>query len=573
MHWQSVLPNVYLFGDSCNIYAVAGPEGMLIIDAGTGKWLEHLDELPKKPVALACTHYFRDHAAGAVMAQRAGIPVFVPEGEAGIFADPAEHFRRRETYIIYDCLWDLFAPIEPVKVAGVLRDYEKLTLAGLEVEVIPQPGVTITQVGLAVKIPGGRRVIFSAETIHSPGKVARVAPLQYNYNDLGGALNVYFSAHVLREHAADALLPSLGIPMLEGTDDALAKVQQTMKDLCRNRPGMSEQFEKVGLEPMHKITEHVYQSGAGLANTWFILSDSGKVLAIDYGYNFFLGTYCWPAQSKPTTRRALLHSLKGLKQQLGRDRIDTVLLSHFHEDHTCGVPLLQRLFGTQVWAADNFADLVEFPERHCFPCNWHIPMKVDRRLPVDMSPVRWEEYTFRLAPMDGHTRFAALIAFEADRKRFAHTGDQYFFQNRTADAGYENNLVMRNYVFRNGALIDGYERSGRWMLEYRPDIVIQGHQPAMITDGHFFARIEDFSKEYREMHEAAMPLGADETHFNLDGWGGWIWPYHTRQKSSGPATVRVTVRNPLPRAATLQVRLVGPKGWKGTSTLFDAEAR
>src|SRR5690349_1029732 len=62
----------------------------------------------------------------------------------------------------------------------------------------------------------------------------------------------------------------------------------------------------------------------------------------------------------------------------------------------------------------------------CCPCDWPQPIRVDRRLSLD-QPVQWEEYTFHFGAMNGHTRFAALIGFEADGKRFAHTGDQYFF--------------------------------------------------------------------------------------------------------------------------------------------------
>ena len=80
MAWEQVLPGVYRFPDSCNVYALVGPEGCVIVDAGTGGWLDHVRSLPKPPVVLLLTHYFRDHAAGAVRAARAGIPVWVPEG-------------------------------------------------------------------------------------------------------------------------------------------------------------------------------------------------------------------------------------------------------------------------------------------------------------------------------------------------------------------------------------------------------------------------------------------------------------------------------------------------------------
>ena len=68
MSWITVLPNVYLWRDSCNVYAIIGSQGAVIVDAGTGQWLEHLDELPAKPVVLVCTHFFRDHSAGALKA-------------------------------------------------------------------------------------------------------------------------------------------------------------------------------------------------------------------------------------------------------------------------------------------------------------------------------------------------------------------------------------------------------------------------------------------------------------------------------------------------------------------------
>src|SRR5579871_6841896 len=79
MTWTEVLPGVWRFRESCSVYAVEGPEGMLIVNAGTGRWLADLDRLPKPPAVLAGTHYFRDHSAGAAAAARAGIPVYVPE--------------------------------------------------------------------------------------------------------------------------------------------------------------------------------------------------------------------------------------------------------------------------------------------------------------------------------------------------------------------------------------------------------------------------------------------------------------------------------------------------------------
>jgi glyoxylase-like metal-dependent hydrolase (beta-lactamase superfamily II) len=568
MKWNRILQDVWIYRDSCNVYAVEGDEGMLLIDAGTGGWLDHLDELPRPPVALLCTHYFRDHAAGAARAAEQGIAVYVPEGEAAIFTDPVQHFRERETYIVYDNLWDLFAPIEGIQVAGVLRDYDRMTLAGLEIEVIPLPGVTFTQSGIGITLRDKRTAVFCGEAIHSPGRMARIAPLQYNYNDLSGAVQANYAARQLRDRRPDILLPSLGEPLCEEADAALALLQENLRHLVAVRPGMTAQLDRLDSEPLERITDHVWLDRHSMANTWYLISDSGKALAIDYGYH--ATTCAWSDYSRPARRRALLHGLDGLKARFGIDRVDVVLVSHFHDDHVCGIPVLQRLHGTECWAAENFADLLERPDAHCFPCCWPVPARVDRRLPLD-TEFTWEEYTFRLHPMSGHTRFAALIGFEADGRRFAHTGDQYFFTNGVED--FAANGRAQNHVYRNGALLDGYERSGKWMLDWRPEIVLQGHQPAMFTDEAFFQHIAAWTEDYAETHRRIMPLGDSETHLNLDSWGGWIWPYRTHLTSPGLVTVTATVRNPFPHRAELHVRLIGPTEWQGSATTLMAEAR
>lgn len=568
MIWNPVVPGIRLFRDSCNVYAVDCPGGTVILNPGTGAWLDSMALLPQPVVAVACTHYFRDHAAGAFGVANRGIPVYVPEYEDEIFADPVQHFTRRDSYIVYDNLWDRFSPILPTPIAGLLRDYETVKLAGREFEVIPLPGVTCGQIGLATILDDGRKVVFCAEAIHSPGKMARIAPLQYNYNDLSGAVNAYDSASRLIGMKPDCLMPSLGEPILTETGSALAALRENLKALVSVRPWVANSIRDLESEDLEQVTEHVWRDRKSVANTWYLVADSGKILAFDYGYAFSTAA-SFPGYAKKDRRRALLHGLDALKEKFGASRIDVVLVSHFHDDHVCGIPVLQRLHGTECWAAENFADLLEHPEAHNFPCNWPVPMQV-RRLAMG-QPFEWEGYRFHLGSMSGHTRFAALIGFEADGKRFAHTGDQYFFDKGVAS--FEENARSQNHVFRNGALLDGYEQSGKWMLDWRPDIVLQGHQPAMFTDEHFFRHIAEWTEDYAGLARQVMPLGEDEVHFNLDSWGGWIWPYRVVQDSLERFTVRVTVRNPLPGSAQLQLELRGPIGWSGESRVLSADGR
>jgi len=582
--WQPVLADVEMLSESCNVYAVKSPGGTIFVNAGTGGWLDAIPERFLPPFVLLCTHYFRDHAAGAAKAARMGMTVFAPEGELPIFADPVQHFRERQSFIIYDNIWDHFAPIEPAEVQAA-RDYDTLHANGLNIHVVPLPGVTPNHCGYALTTPLSRReVMFCGEAIHSPGRMARIAPLQYDYNDLGGAVNAYFSASDLRARRIEALLPSLGTPMLQDIDGALASLQESLTRLCAGRPHEKALIGVIGEDRLEPVTDHVFMSTRSEAFSWYLISESGKALAIDYGYRGAFGSvppaaggkvWHWPANGNRARRRVLMHGIEALRRQFGIDHIDVVLISHFHDDHVAGVPMLQRVFGTKCWAPENVAELLAQPEAHAFPCDWPQPIRIDRRLPLDQA-FTWEEFSFRLRPMTGHTRFSAAIAFDADGKRFVHTGDQFFLTDRDGGriAGdWANAQMMQNHVYRNGAFLESYAETAALMREWRPDIVLSGHRPPMRTDEAFFALLDDWGRQFADLHRGAMALGDDAEHFGLDSWGGWIWPYRVHAREGEPVKVRVMVRNPVPSKARLTVRLVGPRGWRGETATVDAVPR
>src|SRR5262249_7022691 len=112
-----------------------------------------------------------------------------------------------------------------------------------------------------------------------------------------------------------------------------------------------------------------------------------------------------------------------------------------------------------------------------------------------------------------------------------------------------------------------------WLREWRPDVALDGHQPAVRTDADWYARLDEFAREYEADHRGAMGLGHDEGHFGLDGWGGWIEPYRSVVDAPGVVTVTATVRNPFPTEQLLDVALVGPRGWRGSTAQVPAGPR
>lgn len=569
-HWEKLTERIYLFRDSCNVYAVAGPNGAVIVNAGTGAWIDRTDELPAKPLALCCTHHFRDHSAGAAVAADAGIQVFAPFWEREFFEDAEGLFQRRETYIIYDNIWDLYGPTRSVTNVKWLEDWDVVKAAGLRFEVIPTAGVSPGAVSLAVTVDS-RRVVFCGEVIHSPGRIARIAPLQYDYNDLTGALNLIYSLGTIRRTGVDVLAPSLGPGLIERPDEAIDMLEKNLRTALGARSGYSGRLRQLQERmPLSKISESVYQAHHTEASTYFVISRTKEVMAIDFGYDMsYRNGSSYPY---PRNRMSTLHSIDELEAITGRRKIDAVIVTHFHDDHVNGIPQLQRLFGTKCYAGENFAPILAHPDRFAFPCTWPVAIDV-QPIPLD-GTLEWNEFTFRVHPMSGHTRFSTVVEFEADGKRFAATGDQYFFLDFEHPG---DGPCMHNHVYRNGAVLSSFHDSNRIMERIRPDFLLPGHGRAYQVPQTFYERIGEYADLYRSIHTDLMPLDAGDTHFEVDSRAAWLEPYRVHiPSSSGPSNsgksrfpVEFTahIRNPYPHRAVLTARVHGPDGWTGDPVL------
>lgn len=84
-------------------------------------------------------------------------------------------------------------------------------------------------------------------------------------------------------------------------------------------------------------------------------------MALDYGYHL---PYLMASKHHFSTRRAWLHGIEALKDSFGIRKIEVVIPSHINDDYVYGIPILQRLFGTELWCAEHFADLMENPYKY-----------------------------------------------------------------------------------------------------------------------------------------------------------------------------------------------------------------
>jgi glyoxylase-like metal-dependent hydrolase (beta-lactamase superfamily II) len=452
---QQLSPDPYCYIDTCRVYVVRNGKEAVLIDFGAGAVLDALPGICVERVTdVMITHHHRPQTQGLSRAVNAGAAIWVPQTEQDLITNVDVHWQVREIYNNYNTRLDRFSLLEPVPIAGTLHDYERRHFAGRAFEIIPTPGHTTGSITIAAEI-NGRRSAFVGDLLVAPGKLWSLAGATWSYNGAEGLLATVLSLLDLKRREFDVLLSSHGDPIMDvvpAVDLTIARLTELMRYRGQN-PRLFELLR----QPYLVISPHLLRNRTSLTNSCVLLSESGKALFIDFGYDFVTGL---AAGSDRASRRPWVYTLPGLKSDFGVTQVDVVAPTHFHDDHVAGMPLLREVEGMQTWVAESFADVLEQPNRYNLPCLWYDPIPVDRRLPLE-TPIPWEEYELTLYALPGHTRYAVAICLEVDGQRVLATGDQY--QGGTG--------LQFNYVYQSHFDPYDYVTSAELCRRLSPDLI------------------------------------------------------------------------------------------------------
>lgn len=536
--------DLFLVPDLCNVYLLRDGAEAVCIDFGSGSVLEHFSALGIERLhSVLLTHHHRDQSEGLPQALRVGADIWVPHTEQDLFARVDAHWQARELYNSYNNREDRFSLLEPVSIAGTLKDYGRYTFGTYTFEVLPTPGHTPGSVTLLTDIDG-LRVAFTGDLIAAPGKLWSLAATQWSYNGAEGVAASVASLLELKSHAPDLLLPSHGPPIPDPAT-AIDLLIERLLALLRARgenPNLLNWYER----PFERLTPHLLWNRTSFAYSYVLLSESGKALLIDCGYDFMTGL---AAGSDRAARRPTLYTLRQLKRDFGVTEANVALPTHYHDDHVAGLNLLREAEGTEVWAGENFAGILEHPERHNLPCLWYDDIPVDRVLPLGEA-LAWEEYTFTLYAQPGHTTYAVAIALTVDGQRVLAIGDQYA-------GGAE---AQWNYVYNNGFTLTDYRESAALYRRVNPDLILSGHWEPYWVEPDYFDRLDERGKAIETLHRALeLPRP----------WENPSWqplyrlvPYQLQIERGVTFGLEVTVLNPLNEAEGVSVKLRLPRGWQ-----------
>jgi glyoxylase-like metal-dependent hydrolase (beta-lactamase superfamily II) len=550
-----ISPNLYLLRDTCNVYVLKDGNRALLIDFGSGHVMDLLGQIGVSRVeAILHTHHHRDQCQGDSRAAAERIPILVPQHERYLFEDAENFWRNRRIFELYYVKNDFFTVTQNIPVGGALRDYDTYRWGDHELLIYPTPGHTLGSVSLIGAVDG-KKVAFTGDLIHAPGKVVNLYEMQYQYGSTDGVDYAIFSLNRMREQGPELVCPSHGEPF--------NSPEAGITDLINKLKGWYALYDPAATPTVdnkpYAVTPHLIASYQTTSSSYALISDSGKALFVDYGAasGNFCSTYI-AATSVHDRMGFVEHTLDQLKANYGLKSVDVAMPSHMHDDHLNGFPHLARHYGTKIWCFENMVDVLQNPRGYNLGCILGEPIKIDRAF-RNGDTFKWEEFEFQVFHSPGHTEYQMVLFSTIDGARVAFTGDAFFPRG---DGTLRHNLIFRNWVEN-----DSHVKSIRTILEHEPNIVAPGHGKPFLSNKadleNLKARLEDQQKYFFDV------IADPDCDFGLNPSWVRLYPYQLLAKAGSNAALEVRVRNYRSNPMHLEAALVVPPGWKASPEVLE----
>lgn len=560
-----ISPHLYLLADTCNVYLIVDGESALAIDAGSGAVVECLPELGIRQIEYVLhTHHHRDQCWGTPRLQAQGARVLVPEYERHLFDEAETFWQTRRVYDNYNDRNTFFTVGQNIPVDGVLEDYESFLWHGYEFRILPAKGHTLGSSMLVVEIDGVVRA-FTGDLLAAGGRLYQLHAMEYTYGSMEGVMFTIQSLRALRKERAAQALPSHG-EVTNDVDGDCQKLETRLMDCIRLGRGMRVAGRISPPETIYMpepkfipLSRHLLWGGAWTCSNFYVLlSNSGKALFIDYGHSYLPHMHVGPDHDGQESMRFVEHHLDELRDDYDVTSFDLCIPTHIHDDHTCGIPFLQRHHGTQVWALDVVAQVLADPAAWTStPCTFPKPIRIDRVL-SDGERFTWEEYEFEIYFAPGQTEYHSVYAAVIDGRKVAFAGDNYFLEE--VEAGGKTELLpYQTTVLRNSFQLAMHHKCAEVMHKIQPELICPGHRDVLTCSKRDLDTYCDFIARKERVFRNLVAAPAD--HY-IDLFWGRLLPYMAEVTAGETLAYRLLLRNNLERAVTYSARLLVPVGWQ-----------
>jgi len=570
MAFQQVLPNIFRWTDTCNVYVIKDGTTALLIDLGDGSVLEHLPDIGVTHVEwILFTHHHREQCQGAGCLAETSIKVAVPEAERALFETPLEFRKWRPTlndpFSVYGASY-VRPPRVPVKVDRTFQKMDDFNWHGMEFWCVDTRGNSPGGMSYLLKRREGW-IAFSGDVILDGGKLHNWFDTEWDYGFAKGLYSLFSAAALLDDYNPWMLLPSHG-PAIKDPRPQLRLYQDKLRDLAKHYVRGYELFTFAGaaqdrvsrpsiVPHVWQITPHLYKfKGPDYwPNFTMLLADNGHALVIDCGLfnKEFLDT-----------------ALQRMKDRLGLKQIDAVIVTHMHGDHCQEAPHLRERWGAKLWTMDRVAPYCQNPEAFDYSAPINTYQKgFDRvefdRILKDGETFYWEGYSLTVDWMPGQTEFALCLHGEIDGRRVVFTGDNIFASTTDPEQSGHEAVVARNSCI----LEDGYLYAAGVLHSLQPDLIIGGHSWVMENPA---ALIAQYRRGALALRAAFQELSTDPDYrYAFDPYWVRAEPYRAVIKPGGVTEIVLEVRNFRVQPQVHQIQIRTPDGITAEPAILEGQ--
>jgi glyoxylase-like metal-dependent hydrolase (beta-lactamase superfamily II) len=417
-----------------------------------------------------------------------------------------------------------------VKAHKILRILRNYYWGSYSIDILETPGHTANSISFLITVDG-KKMAFTGDLIHSPGKVLNTYDLEWDHYRSLGAYATIESLNKLRMQKPDLLLPSHG-DVMDNPGEAMEKLKNNLYDI-------------IDLNTLFRSPQprdwppHVYYRSLG----YFFVSKNGNGKALAYDGPFD------PALFPRNTEEVL----DELFRIANISTIDVAIPSHYHSDHLVAPTLFRKQYGARIWAFENMVDIVEHPERFPFPYCPFEGNPVDRVL-RDGETFEWEGYTFTAYWFPGQTYYHMALYVEVEGEKLLLTGDTVLPVKKNIPHFESICGKFRNIVFGD------YDYCAELIKRLDPDWLLSAHFGALRVNKQ---SVEKHLIEHAQRsHEAYEKIIAREpVQMGIDPYWIMLYPYRSTVHRGEQKEFEVRIKNYHKHSITCNVSITGPEQW------------
>ena len=541
-----------------NVGIVRDGDKALLIDCGDESVTEALSKAGiTKVEQIVFTHHHRDQACGAYQMAAAGAKIGVPATEREYFADPGAHWKDdKHLWRVYrDFRLQRLMLIDPIGVDGAFSEGDQLTFGPAKIRVLDTPGHTEGSVSYLVEVDG-RRVVFCGDCIYDEGQVWDIYSLQKGFSKgsrriggyhgfMGDRWRLAGSLGRIKSLRPDALVPSHGNVMTEPAKaiGSLVKRFETCYEnyvaisaLRHYFPELFTDYEgrpgQMPIRPGIKPPECLRHFGT----TWMIVSKTGAAFVMDVG------------------SPGIVNQIKKMLEDGEIKSVEGLWVTHYHYDHTDGIPEFQQEFDCPCFADRRLADVLTNPTAWRLPCMAPEPIRVDRPM-EDGQSWQWQEFKLTSYNYPGQTLYHDALLAEADGQRMFFVGDSHTMNGIDDYCAYNRNWLGRDV---------GFQYCISLIEKLKPTHVFNCHVNGAFT---FTPEEIQFMRGNLDQREKLFGQIIPWDHANYGMDASWVrcFPYTQKAKPGDTVNVKVVITNHSTTPHDTACRAVLPKAFGGTT--------